>query len=138
MSQNRKNLKLVSFAQVLLGLVAIVLGVLGISVWAGTEGLQPALGLDADTIAVVAAVLKMIAGALAIASAAGGIKGANRPRNLGIHLPVSIVAVVVALAAFALPVAASNLGTSWVCAAVAVFDIAAAALDRKVLAELDH
>ena len=138
MSQNRKNLKLVSFAQALLGLVAIVLGVLGISVWAGTEGLQPALGLDADTIAVVSAVLKMVSGALAIASAAGGIKGANRPRNLGNHLPVSVVAVVVALAAFALPVAASSLGTSWVCAAVAVFDLAAAVLDRKVHAELDH
>lgn len=138
MSQNRKMLKVFSLIQVPVALAALIFGVLAIAGGSAASGNASVLGIElaASLWQTVLGAAALIGGALALASASFGIRGANRPSSLGSHLPVSALSAVAgAVAAVGCTV---DVKTGAAGIALAVLAVLACVFDRKVTKELDR
>ena len=87
MSQNRKMLKLLSFAQVIAAVAAVVMAV-------GAANGGPVEGLVGQVPALAACGLFALCGLLSFSSALYGIRGANRPSSLGAHRILSALGLI--------------------------------------------
>lgn len=128
MSQARKQLKIISFIQVVVALRALATGVILIVQNASTPN---SLAGCADVLAAV----------LSIAAAAQGIKGANVPSRLGPHTMLNVVGLICALIAAVVILVTTPDGepinTLW-SVSVVVVDAFSAAFGSRVRKELDR
>lgn len=87
MSQNRKMLKLLSFAQVIAAVAAVVMAV-------GAANGGPVEGFVGQVPALAVCGLFALCGLLSFSSALYGIRGANRPSSLGAHRILSALGLI--------------------------------------------
>ena len=141
MSSNRKLLKIVSFVQVL---VAIVVGVLGAISLAGaglaTDEIYNVFGMQIDAVALATAmgVTFDVTAILSLICAVMGIHGANRPSALGSHFLIAVLTVVAGVVSVAVSGNMGEFTTPAVVVVAIVVAVVAAAMDRRVRAELDR
>lgn len=129
MSSNRKALKICSFVQFALTIAALVMAFMTM------QGASDS-NASATTVPWIAeAILYVAVGVLSLADCVLGIRGANRPRSLGSHLPVAVVALLASAATCAISVV--NAGVPVVAGIAAVVSLVAAVLSTKVKKELD-
>lgn len=140
MSQNRKLLKVFSLIQVLVAVFALVMGFVTIgSSDAAAGAVVDVFGmhLEGGMWAMLCGALIIATGALTFASAALGIRGANRPSSLGGHAPASVVAAIAGIASAVLAISGGVL--TWiVTAAAAILAVLATVFDGRVRKELDR
>lgn len=132
MSSNCKTLKILSFVQVLVAVLAFVLaGIAG----AGDAAAGDEAGIVGVILVHVENILYAVLGVLALVSAITGIHGANRPTALGSHKLFSILEVLWAV--LTCVIAGMGAGIPWVAALAGILGIAVAIFDGKIRKELD-
>lgn len=129
MSSNRKALKICSFVQFALTIAALVMAFMTMQGASDSNASATAVPWFAE------AILYVAVGVLSLADCVLGIRGANRPRSLGSHLPVAVVALLASAATCAVSVV--NAGVPVVAGIAAVVSLVAAVLSTKVKKELD-
>ncbi|MDY2777887.1 MAG: hypothetical protein SOU51_05865 [Collinsella sp.] len=129
MSQNRKMLKLLSFAQVIVSVIAVVMAFLA----AGGPDVQ---GLVTKIPALAATALHALAALLTFACAFFGIRGANRPSGIGPHRALAAAEAVAGAAGVAL--LGMSAGGPILPLAVAALGVAAFVLNVAVVKEADR
>lgn len=138
MSQSRKILKLISFAQFVFAIVALVLGAVSLAGAGSAMGQQvTTLGneMDAALWATTMGTLLVLDGALSLVASVLGIRGANRPSKLGSHRLLSALGVIAALAAMVL----SGVGGILVVALILfLLDAEAVVFDARVRKESER
>ena len=139
MSQNRKILKVISLAQALVGLAAIIAGVLAIMNGQDDTGTFVVFGttIDASLGAMIVGALGIATGVLTFASCGLGIQGANRPSSLGAHAPASVGALVLGILTTIFGCSAS-LPLAIIAGVAAVLALFAVMYDGRVRKELDR
>lgn len=139
MSQNRKILKVISLVQALVGLAAIIAGVLAIMNGQDDTGTFAVFGttIDASLGAMIVGVLGIATGVLTFASCGLGIQGANRPSSLGAHAPASVGALVLGILTTIFGCSAS-LPLAIIAGVAAVLALFAVMYDGRVRKELDR
>lgn len=139
MSQNRKILKVISLVQALVGLAAIIAGVLAIMNGQDDAGTFVVFGttIDASLGAIIVGVLGIATGVLTFASCGLGIQGANRPSSLGAHAPASVGALVLGILTTIFGCSAS-LSLAIIAGIAAVLALFAVMYDGRVRKELDR
>lgn len=139
MSQNRKILKVISLVQALVGLAAIIAGVLAIMNGQDDAGAFVVFGttIDASLGAMIVGVLGIATGVLTFASCGLGIQGANRPSSLGAHVPASVGALVLGILTTIFGCSAS-LPPAIIAGVAAVLALFAVMYDGRVRKELDR
>lgn len=128
MSQARKQLKIVSFVQVVVAVILLVTGI----------GLVVANSSTPNTLAGCAAVLAAV---LTCAAAFQGIKGANVPSKLGPHTSLNVAGLICAGASAGVILATSSTGelANTVAACLAfVLNVVSIAFGSRVHKELDR
>ncbi|MDM8274942.1 hypothetical protein [Enorma phocaeensis] len=140
MSSARKLLKIVSFIQVILAVVTVVLGVMGASGAGSATGEVNLLviALEASVAATIGGVLAIVLGVALFASAAMGVRGANRPSALGSHMAISALCVILGIIGAFICLNANAMPAAVCCAFDAVLGVLAALYDSKVKKELDR
>lgn len=135
MSQARKQLKIISFIQVIVMVWAVVQGVLFVT--SAPEGTNP-LGLEPQAFGILLGVLLVVAGALTFLAAAQGIRGANVPSKLGPHAAINTGGTVVALVGAALAIMSEAPLNSYAYCLVLVVDVVSLVWGNKVRKEQDR
>lgn len=140
MSDNQKKLKLASLIQVLVALVSLGLG---IYLLAGSASATDApampfhIVLDPVAWTVACGLFFVLAGVGSLVCAGLGIRGANRPRQLGAHVLVSLIAIVLGMIAGFVSTSEGNPIAPVVSTLVVVLGIAALVFDRAVEKEIE-
>lgn len=132
MSSNCKTLKILSFIQVIVAVLAFVLaGIAG----AGDAVAGDEAGILGIVLVHVQNILYAVLGVLALASAITGIHGANRPTALGSHKLLSILEVIWGV--LTCIVSGMGAGIPWIAALAVILGIAVAVFDGRIRKELD-
>lgn len=132
MSSNCKTLKILSFIQVVVAVLAFVLaGIAG----AGDAVAADDAGIFGVIFVHIENILYAVLGVLALASAVTGVHGANRPTALGSHKLLSILEVIWAV--LTCVVAGLGSGLPLVPAVAVILGIAVAVFDGRIRKELD-
>lgn len=143
MSQNRKLLKVFSLIQFVLGIIALILGIVfaaGASMVGGDAESVTLFGtyLDAAAWSLLNGVILIALGILQIASSVLGIRGANRPSALKGHLPITVVIVIIACVDIFIS-ANIDASTSPIgILAIALVGVGAGLYDQRTRQELDR
>lgn len=122
MSTNRKVLKVVSIAQILIAIAAAALGAIAL---AGAPLAEDEAGILGVLVVDVDGILYLACAFLTFICALMGVHGANQPSRLGSHRLIAILIVLLAVGtgAFAglgreIPVLAAAIGIAVLCAAI--------------------
>lgn len=141
MSRSRKLLKIMSFAQVILLIASLVVGV-GLLTNEAPDETNMLIALSPHTWSLLTGVIAICSGIGAFVSAALGIRGSNRPRKLSPHFALTLIALILVVVEGVLLITAlvslhALIGLIVACVLIIV-DIAALVFDRGVTAELDR
>lgn len=141
MSQTRKQLKVVSFAQFVIALLALGMGLRlvlgGVDVPEGDYTLI-AFTVSSATLVMLTGVLLIFVGLLGLYATMLGVRGANVPSRLGSHSPINIDGVCAAIVSGVLAIAVGDVATIGAAVLAVVIDAFALVLGRRVLKELDR
>ena len=133
MSSNCKTLKILSFIQVLVAILAFALAAIA---GAGDVVADDEAGILGIILVHVQNILYAVLGVLALVSAITGIHGANRPTALGSHKLFSILEILWGV--LTCVVSGVGAGLPWVAALAAILGIVVAVFDGKIRKELDE
>ncbi|AEB06270.1 hypothetical protein Corgl_0143 [Coriobacterium glomerans PW2] len=141
MSLNRKILKLLSFAQIIVSIVAIVFAVISFS--RGGESAEAAssvfgMQLAASVWAMVRDASLILLAIVTIAASAAGIRGANRPSSLGSHRPLSLIGLILGLVCCAIAFGLETIPALIIAVLLALYHIASLIVGGRVRRELDR
>ena len=140
MSQSRKLLKVVSLIQVVLAIVGIVCG--GMLVANGVSSTEEisvfGMTLSGMVYLVGTGICLIVSGALSLAGAMAGIRGANRPSSLGAHFGQSVSALAFGVVAAVLCTATALMAQAIASVVLAVLALGAAIFDKRCVKELDR